>query len=128
VKFKRRRPSWLKRLQSTGLFLSSHSLLTGIPGQAGNDLRHNIVSPPLQDELPDLTDADAVRLAQQGDAVAFKRNYRLHSRKVHKLRPGIARARAAAEDLTQIYQDSYEVPDLQFEGSLSGLASWAWAR
>jgi hypothetical protein len=86
-----------------------------------------IVTAPLQDELPDLTDADAVRLAQQGDAVAFEGNYRLHSRKVHRARLHIAGAPAAAEDLTQILQLSYEVLEVQFEGSISGLASCAWA-
>jgi hypothetical protein len=86
-----------------------------------------IVTAPLQDELPDLTDADAVRLAQQGDAVAFEGNYRLHSRKVHRVRLHIAGAPAAAEDLTQILQLTYEVLEVQFEGSISGLASCAWA-
>jgi hypothetical protein len=85
------------------------------------------VSAPLQDDLPDLTDADAVRLAQQGDAVAFEGNYRLHSRKVQRVRLHIAGAPAAAEDLTQILQHSYEVLEVQFEGSISGLASCAWA-
>jgi hypothetical protein len=85
------------------------------------------VSAPLQDELPDLTDADAVRLAQQGDAVGFDGNYRLHSRKVHRLRLQIVEAPAAAEDLTQILQHSYEVLEVQFEGSISGLASYTWA-
>jgi hypothetical protein len=85
------------------------------------------VSAPLQDDLPDLTDADAVRLAQQGDAVAFQGNYRLHSRKVHRLRLHIVGASGAAEDLTQILQHSYEVFEVQFEGSISGLASCGWA-
>ena len=98
-----------------------------MPGQAGNDRRHNIVSRPLQDELSDLTDADAVRLAQQGDVVAFEGNYRLHGRKVHRLRLHIVGAPAAAEDLTQILQHSYEVLEVQFEGSISGLASYTWA-
>jgi hypothetical protein len=86
------------------------------------------VSAPRQDERPDLTDADVLRLAQQGDAVTFERIYRLQSRKVHKIRLRIVGAPAAAEDLTQICQKSYEVPDLQFEGSLSCLASYKWAR
>ena len=85
------------------------------------------MSAPLQDELPDWTDADTVRLAQQGDAVAFEGNYRLHSRKVHRLRLQIVEAPAAAEDLTQILQHSYEVLEVQFEGSISGLASYTWA-
>jgi hypothetical protein len=86
------------------------------------------VSATRQDELPDLTVADALRLAQQSDAVAFERIYRLHSRKVHKLRLRIVGAPAAPEDPTQTRRDSYEVPDLQFEGSLSGIASYKWAR
>ena len=85
------------------------------------------MSAPLQDELPDLTDADAVRLAQKGDAVAFEGNYRLHSRKVHKLRLQIVGAPAAAQDLTQFLQHSYQVLEEQFEGSISGLASSTWA-
>jgi len=97
-------------------------------GRAGNDLRHNVVSAPKQDELPDLTDADVLRLAQQGDTIAFERVYRLHSRKVHKLRLRRMGGPTVAEDLTQICQKSYEAPDLQFEGSLRGLASCAWAR
>ena len=86
------------------------------------------MSTPRQAELPDLTDADVLRLAQQGDTVAFERIYRLHSRKVHKLRLRRMGAPTAAKDLTQIRQKSYEVPDPQFERSSSGLASWAWAR
>ena len=82
---------------------------------------------PLQDERPDLTDADAVRLAQQGDAVTFEGNYRLHSREVHRPRLHIVGAPAAAEDLTQILQHSYEVLEVQFEGSISDLASYTWA-
>ena len=101
--------------------------MTGIPGQAGNELSHNIVSARLRDELPDLTDADAVRLAQQGDVVAFEGNCRLHSRKVHRLRLHIVGVPAAAEDLTQILRQSYEVLEVQFEGSISGLASYTWA-
>jgi hypothetical protein len=97
--------------------------LTGIPGQAGNELSHNIVSARLRDELPDLTDADAVRPAQQGDAVGFEGNYRLYRRKVHRLRLHIVGAAGAAEALTQILQHSCEVLEVQFEGSLSGLAS-----
>lgn len=85
------------------------------------------MSAPPQDELPDWTDADAVRLAQQGGAVTFEGNYRLHSRKVHRLRPHIVGARAAAEDLPQILQHSYEVLEVQFEGSMSGLPSYTWA-
>jgi len=48
-----------------------------------------------------MTDADAVRLAQQGDVVAFERIYRLHSRKVYTLCLRMAGDRTEAEDLTQ---------------------------
>ena len=85
------------------------------------------MSAPLRKEPPDLTDADAARLAQQGDAVAFEGNYRLHSRKVHGLRLHILGALVAAEDLTQILRYSYGVLEAQFKGSISGLASYTWA-
>jgi RNA polymerase sigma-70 factor (ECF subfamily) len=49
----------------------------------------------------ELTDADAVRLAQQGDAVAFERLYRLHRRKVYALCLRMAGDPTEAEDLTQ---------------------------
>jgi hypothetical protein len=80
-----------------------------------------------QAEVRELTDANVVRLTQQGDIVGFERIYRLHSQKVRKLRLRILGAPATAGGLTQIRQDSYQLPDLQFEGSRSGLASWAWA-
>jgi hypothetical protein len=80
------------------------------------------VNAPRQAEVRASTDANVVRLAQQGDIVAFERIYRLYSRKVRKLYLRIVGAPATAEDLTQIRQDSYEVPDLQSEGSRSGLA------
>ena len=42
-----------------------------------------------------------MRLAQQGDAVAFERIYRLHSRKVYALCLRMVGDPAEAEDLTQ---------------------------
>jgi len=59
------------------------------------------VSASRQTELPELTDADVVRLAQQGDAVAFERIYRTHSRKVYTLCLRMVGDRTDAEDLTQ---------------------------
>ena len=56
---------------------------------------------PMQSELPELTDADVVRLAQRGDADAFERVYRLHSRKVYNLCLRMVGNPAEAEDLTQ---------------------------
>jgi RNA polymerase sigma-70 factor (ECF subfamily) len=49
----------------------------------------------------ELTEADVVRLAQQGDAAAFERLYRLHSRKVYALCLRMAGNPTEAEDLTQ---------------------------
>jgi RNA polymerase sigma-70 factor (ECF subfamily) len=54
-----------------------------------------------QCELPELTDADVVRLAQHGDADAFERIYQLHSRKIYNLCLRMTRDRTEAEDLTQ---------------------------
>ncbi len=48
-----------------------------------------------------LTDAEVVRLAQQGDVTAFERIYRMHNRKVHALCLRMAGNPAEAEDLTQ---------------------------
>jgi RNA polymerase sigma-70 factor (ECF subfamily) len=48
-----------------------------------------------------MTDENAVRLAQQGDVVAFERIYRLHSRKVYSLCLRMAGDASEAEDLTQ---------------------------
>jgi RNA polymerase sigma-70 factor (ECF subfamily) len=48
-----------------------------------------------------LTDADVVRLAQQGDAAAFERIYRLHSRRVYALCLRMSGSSTDAEDLTQ---------------------------
>jgi len=55
----------------------------------------------IQAELPELTDADVVRLAQRGDAAAFERVYRLHSRKIYNLCLRMVGNQTEAEDLTQ---------------------------
>jgi RNA polymerase sigma-70 factor (ECF subfamily) len=52
-------------------------------------------------ESAELTEADAIRLAQQGDANAFERIYRLHSRRVYALCLRMVGNPAQAEDLTQ---------------------------
>ena len=49
----------------------------------------------------ELTEAEAIRRAQQGDAVAFERIYRLHSRRVYALCLRMVGNTAEAEDLTQ---------------------------
>jgi RNA polymerase sigma-70 factor (ECF subfamily) len=59
------------------------------------------VSEEKQFEIANLNDADVVRLAQSGDAAAFDRIYRLHSRKVYNLCLRMAGNRTEAEDLTQ---------------------------
>jgi RNA polymerase sigma-70 factor (ECF subfamily) len=48
-----------------------------------------------------LTEAEAILLAQQGDAAAFERLYRLHNRRVYSLCLRMVGNTAAAEDLTQ---------------------------
>jgi RNA polymerase sigma-70 factor (ECF subfamily) len=102
VKLKRRRPSWSRRFRSTGMGSRRDWQLTGgTPGQAGRDLKDDTVSASRQAEVQEMTDADAVRLAQQGDVVAFERIYRLHSRKVYTLCLRMAGDRTEAEDLTQ---------------------------
>jgi RNA polymerase sigma-70 factor, ECF subfamily len=59
------------------------------------------VRAPSETESPDPSDADIVRLAQQGSAVAFERIYRLHSRKVYSLCLRMTGDQTQAEDLTQ---------------------------
>src|SRR6202167_988230 len=48
-----------------------------------------------------MPEAEAIRLAQQGDAQAFKRIYRLHSRRVYSLCLRMVGNPTEAEDLTQ---------------------------
>lgn len=48
-----------------------------------------------------MTESDAIRLAQQGDADAFERIYRLHNRRVYALCLRMVGNTAEAEDLTQ---------------------------
>ena len=48
-----------------------------------------------------LTEAEAIRLAQDGDAVGFERLYQLHSGRVYCLCLRMAKNRTEAEDLTQ---------------------------
>jgi RNA polymerase sigma-70 factor, ECF subfamily len=50
---------------------------------------------------PTLTEAEVVSRAQQGDAAAFERIYRLHSRRVYALCLRMAGNPTEAEDLTQ---------------------------
>jgi RNA polymerase sigma-70 factor (ECF subfamily) len=55
-----------------------------------------------QSEVSDLPEAEAIRLAQQGDERGFERIYRLHSQRVYGLCLRMMRGNAAeAEDLAQ---------------------------
>jgi RNA polymerase sigma-70 factor, ECF subfamily len=70
-------------------------------GRAGKELKETKVSAAGQAEVREMTDENVVRLAQEGDAVAFERIYRMHSRKVYTLCLRMAGDRTDAEDLTQ---------------------------
>ena len=59
------------------------------------------VARPRRTESSELPEADAIRLAQQGDAAAFERIYRLHSRRVYALCLRMVGNTAEAEDLSQ---------------------------
>ena len=59
------------------------------------------MSRPRRTETSDLSEADAIRLAQQGDTAAFERIYRLHNRRVYALCLRMVGNTAEAEDLTQ---------------------------
>jgi RNA polymerase sigma-70 factor (ECF subfamily) len=52
-------------------------------------------------ETGEMPEAEAIRLAQQGDAAAFERLYQLHSRRVYSLCLRMVSNTAEAEDLTQ---------------------------
>ena len=56
---------------------------------------------PRSTEFNDLPEAEAIRLAQQGDAAAFERLYRLHSGRVLALCLRMLKNQAEAEDATQ---------------------------
>jgi RNA polymerase sigma-70 factor, ECF subfamily len=56
---------------------------------------------PRQAEPTPLTEAEVVKLAQQGDAAAFERIYRSHSRRVYALCLRMAGNSTDADDLTQ---------------------------
>jgi RNA polymerase sigma-70 factor (ECF subfamily) len=64
-------------------------------------LKEDTVKGPRESETREIPGADVVRLAQQGDVVAFEQIYRLHSRRVYALCLHMTGDAAAAEDLTQ---------------------------
>ncbi len=59
------------------------------------------VARPRRTDASELTEPEAIRLAQQGDAAAFERIYRLHSRRVYALCLRMVGNTTEAEDLTQ---------------------------
>jgi len=59
------------------------------------------VARPRRTDASELTESEAIRLAQQGDAAAFERIYRLHSRRVFALCLRMVGNTTEAEDLTQ---------------------------
>ncbi len=59
------------------------------------------VARPRRIETGEMPEAEAIRLAQQGDAAAFERLYRLHNRRVYALCLRMLGNTAEAEDLTQ---------------------------
>jgi RNA polymerase sigma-70 factor (ECF subfamily) len=54
-----------------------------------------------REETGELAEAEAIRLAQQGDPAAFERIYQLHSRRIYSLCLRMVSNTAEAEDLTQ---------------------------
>jgi RNA polymerase sigma-70 factor (ECF subfamily) len=102
VRFERPRPSWRQRFRNKGCSLNRYAYLTSsMRRRAHKDLKETKVSAPRQSETQAMTDKNVVRLAQQGDVVAFERIYRLHSRKVYSLCLRMAGDASEAEDLTQ---------------------------
>ncbi len=63
--------------------------------------RTGTVTRTRQSTIGEMTEAEAIRLAQQGDAAAFERLYRLHSRRVYALCLRMVGNPAEAEDLAQ---------------------------
>jgi RNA polymerase sigma-70 factor (ECF subfamily) len=76
-------------------------LTAAVPCKASRDAGDEGMKEARQDELRKLSDEDVVRLAQQGDAVAFEEIYRLHSGRVYALCLRMVGDAAQAEDLTQ---------------------------
>jgi RNA polymerase sigma-70 factor (ECF subfamily) len=102
VKSQRRRPVCRKRFRSAAMaFIKLQRLESGNFAPAAKGSKDATVSASTQAELPEVTDADVVRLAQQGDADAFERIYRTHNRKVYTLCLRMVGDRTDAEDLTQ---------------------------
>jgi RNA polymerase sigma-70 factor (ECF subfamily) len=71
------------------------------PIGCGGAARTGRVARVRRTEFGELTEADAIRQAQRGDAGAFERLYHLHSRRVYSLCLRMVGNPAAAEDLAQ---------------------------
>jgi RNA polymerase sigma-70 factor (ECF subfamily) len=71
------------------------------PNQGGGAARTGRVTRVRRTGAEELAEADAIRLAQRGDAGAFERLYHLHSRRVYSLCLRMVGNPAAAEDLAQ---------------------------
>jgi RNA polymerase sigma-70 factor (ECF subfamily) len=64
-----------------------------VPSKASSRLK--------QSEADEMTETEAIQLAQKGNAAAFERIFRLHSRRVYALCLRMVRNTSEAEDLTQ---------------------------
>jgi RNA polymerase sigma-70 factor, ECF subfamily len=64
-----------------------------IPSKASPRLKHS--------EADEMTETEAIQLAQKGNAAAFERIFRLHNRRVYALCLRMVRNTSEAEDLTQ---------------------------
>ncbi len=69
--------------------------------QAVGASRTGTVTRTRRTETSEMNEAEAIRLAQQGDAGAFEHIYRLHSRRVYAVCLRMVGNTAEAEDLTQ---------------------------
>lgn len=69
--------------------------------QAMDASRTGTVTRTRRTETSEMNEAEAIRLAQQGDAGAFEHIYRLHSRRVYAVCLRMVGNTAEAEDLTQ---------------------------
>src|ERR1700733_9899412 len=72
-----------------------------VASQAVDASRTGTVTRTRRSESSEMTEAEAIRLAQQGDAGAFERIYRLHNRRVYALCLRMVGNTAEAEDLAQ---------------------------
>src|SRR3981189_2548970 len=74
-----------------------------------------------QSEPDDMTETDAIRLAQEGDAGAFERIFRLYKRRFWSSGLRMGRNQSEAEDLTQgsFVPLLRQIPSRQWERTFS---------